>query len=252
MKSVIISYFGKSLSCLASQKTIRFSYLILHSPICSDNIFHSFSKTIAHLWEDECVKQTNDFLNNSKNNCVFVELPETPLLQNHLEANFQGFPGTHFENCHGSWLMRCRKVWGGEEMWGPLTSSLKVYLGQTSDLKNIPPELQQHKEKFCRSASILRCGVCQRRGLCWTSWTVSGPLWACWPGVGPWWHLLPVSPHLLKSGISPVLRSRGPLTHSWTALASQQCHTTAATSISLKLGTKTKSAFGTWQKVCKT
>ena len=47
-------------------------------------------------------KKTNDLLNNSKNNCVFVELPKTPLLQNLLEGNFQGFPGTHFENCHGS------------------------------------------------------------------------------------------------------------------------------------------------------
>ena len=103
-------------------------------------------------------KKTNGLLNNSKNSCVFVELPESPLLQNHLEANFQEFPRTHFENCHGSWLMRCREAWWGEEMWGPLNSSLKVYLRQTSELKTTP-ELEQHEEEVSSAALLPSSGV---------------------------------------------------------------------------------------------
>ena len=139
-------------------------------------------------------KKTNDLLNYCKNNCVSVELPETPLLQNHLEGNFQAFPRTHFENCHGSWLMRWREVWGGEEMWGPLNSSLKVYLRQTSELQNIP-ELQQHKEEVSPAPPLPSAGVesvsagdsAGRLGRCRGPGEPAGPGWGlggvCLPSV---------------------------------------------------------------------
>ena len=139
-------------------------------------------------------KKTNDLLNYCKNNCVSVELPETPLLQNHLEGNFQAFPRTHFENCHGSWLMRWREVWRGEEMRGPLNASLKVYLRQTSELQNIP-ELQQHKEEVSPAPPLPSAGVesvsagdsAGRLGRCRGPGEPAGPGWGlggvCLPSV---------------------------------------------------------------------
>lgn len=167
-----------------------------------------------------------------------------------LEVPSRGSLGTHFENCCGSgW----EEVWGSSRgWWRPLNCRLRLHPGWTNRLMPIS-ELWQQKEEVSSGPllSILRCGVCQSRGPCWTFWKALGPPWTCWPGVGPWWHLLPSSPRLLKSGISLMFRSRGPAPRFWIAPASLQCHTMEATFTSPRLGTRTKSPFGTQRKVGK-
>lgn len=174
------------------------------------------------------------------------------LLQTRLGGTLQGFPGTHFENCHDGRLVRCRDVLGGGETQRPLNFSLRIHLSWTNELKKHIFKLQLHKEEVSSAPllSILRYGVCQNRGPCWTSWKALGLPWACWPRVGLWWHPLPSSPHPSKSGISLTLRSRAPPPRFWTALASLLCPTMGATFTSPKSGTKTKSPSGIWQKVC--
>lgn len=203
---------------------------------------HNFWKTPLFACERKRVKMANNILELLwKYFCFYRK----------CRGSLQGLLRTHFENSHGHSLMRYGDVWEGGETWRPLNLSLRISLRWTDRLKCISKQWQR-KEKVSPAPllSILRYGVYLSKGPCWTSWKVSGLPWACWPGVGPWWHLLPSSPHLLKSGISLMLRSHGPLPHFWTAPASQLCHTMEATFTSPKLGTKTKSLFGIWQKVC--